>query len=199
MESGAQQHTAPWQLKGEHAASFYACLGVSSQQHTPCLCPDTVPVPSYCCGCGLSFLHERQEVCHVAFFLRLSLLRGWEELSEQTFWLRPPAKHSTRVERARAPLPKVHTDVLSHTFSEAVSALSSRSLKMVQIDEYPWLKRCFRACAFSPSLNLTWKWGICNIQKNHLSLASQFGVAHFVRHSSSELLAHSLPVYEVAV
>ena len=44
---------------------------------------------------------------------------------------------TARVERARAPLPKGHTDILSHTFSEAVSALSSRSLKMVQIDEYP--------------------------------------------------------------
>lgn len=116
MEPGAQQHTAPWQLKGEHAASFHACLGVHPQQLTLSLCPDSVPVPSYCCGRSLPFLHKRRKVCHVVFFLRLSLLRGWEELSEQTFWLHPPAKHSMYWRGSHAPAVGSHRHFVTHIF-----------------------------------------------------------------------------------
>lgn len=95
--NGAWSSAAHRSLAAERrTCSFLPCVPWSPPSATHTLfMPWECPCSSYCCGCSLSFLHERQEVCHVAFLLRLSLLRGWEELSEQTFWLRPPAKHST--------------------------------------------------------------------------------------------------------
>ena len=44
-----------------------------------------------------------------------SHLRGWEELSEQAFWLFAPAKHCKCLTGLHS-LPYVHTDIYSHTF-----------------------------------------------------------------------------------
>lgn len=104
--------------------------GPPSVTHILYSCPDIVPVLSSCCGCSLSLLHKLQEACHVAFFLRLTLLRGWEELSEQTLQFFPPAKHSTCLMGSQSPAICPHRHFVTH-ISKAPYAFSSWFLKNI--------------------------------------------------------------------